>query len=98
MDKQEFRKRLAELLLPELKAGRLAWYYISLAGAEFHGGFLVRACGPINAGMMLHQLGWYVPGCETLTSGPITPEIMSKIPQEMRWRRLSQAESMSLGK
>lgn len=96
-DPGELKRRIANTLLPELKAGKLEWYYISVADDEFQGAYLIRACGPTDAWRLLHVLGWWERG-STETHGPIPEDKMLKIPEEKRWRKLSREEAMNLGK
>jgi hypothetical protein len=88
------------LLLEEVKTGKLGWYYISISNlSEFYGGCLIEARGPTEAWFLMHRLGIYPAGgsYSTSTSGPFDPEPMQKIPEEQRWRRLSQEEVHTLG-
>jgi len=86
----EIAQRIQTLLLEELRAGKLGWYYVSVADDdEFKGGYFIEARGPTEANHLLHTLGWWVQGCCTKTQGPLPEE---KIPESYRWRRLSKEE------
>lgn len=90
MTAEEVKAKMAELLLPELKAGKLEWYYISMADEDrFHHGLLVRAHGPTDALRLMHSLNLWDKGCGTMTRGPIREDVMKRIPESMRWRKLS---------
>ena len=99
MSGQELKAKVAELLLAELKSENDAthgWYYISAVHTPtntFRGGFYVYAAGPTDAWCKYHQLNWHEPGCETLTTGPVSDEQMDEhVPPELRWRKLTKAE------
>ena len=93
------KERMRKLLLEELKTGTPQWYYISVAGEEFQGGFVLRGYGPTDAWLYLHRLGLYPlgSGFSTQTCGPIDEAVMQKIPEEKRWRRLNKEEATNLG-
>lgn len=99
---RQLRERFAGQLLAELRAaaGELAWYYISVAlpGGGFYGGYLIQARGRLEAWNLLHALNGVPPDHETLTTGPVPEDVLEKIPEEMRWRRLNQEEARALGK
>lgn len=90
------KQRIAELLLVECKAGVRGWYYISCADATFQFGCVVEAFGPTDAWRRIHSLGWWERG-ETMTTGPIEPAVMERIPADMRWRKLNREEVTHLG-
>jgi hypothetical protein len=90
------RSEAASKLLEELKSDQPEqWYYISVLavdGDAFHGGFLLKGHGFMDAWFKLRSLGWCPHGFETLTGGPLSDYAMSRIPEEMRYRRLSREE------
>lgn len=97
-ERQLVSARIRNLMLDEAKTEKLDWYYISVADEKFRGGYLIKAQGPTVAWRFLHAFGWWVDGCSTSTNGPISDEVMAKIPDDMRWRKLTKDEALNLGK
>lgn len=105
MTQAQKKAKIARLLLAEFKAAENAgWWYISMTRGDaekgqsvFVGGFLIYALGPTDAWCRLHNLNLWEEGCETCTTGPVEPQRMLTIPEEMRWRKLSLAEVNKLG-
>lgn len=92
----EVKKKVQAKLLEEVKSDQpRQWYYISMVREKFEGGVFLLAHGPTDAWLLLHRLGLYVEGCETSTMGPID-ENMKKVPEDLRWRRLSREEVESI--
>lgn len=92
------KQRVAAELLIEMKTSTgLQWYYIALENWErFQGGYIVRAQGITDAWVIFHGLGFWKEGYSTATH--LVPEkVMEKIPESMRWRRLTQLEALALG-
>lgn len=96
-DVLQTKQRVAAELLAEMKASKgLQWFYISLANERFQGGYIIRAQGITDAWVIFHGLGFWKEGCSTVTE-PIPEKVMEKIPESMRWRRLTQLEALALG-
>lgn len=96
MTDQERRKRMAELILPELQAGDRRWFYISIANqTKFLGGVIVQAFGPTDAWRIMHCLDLYPRdrGADTQT---YEFERDKTIPDELKWRLLSLEEVESI--
>lgn len=90
------RENVAKRLLPELKHGKLEWWYISVAGPDgFDSAWLIEARGPTEAWCLLHRLYRMPDGCETNTWGPV---IVASVSEDKRWRRLNRTEAEGLGK
>lgn len=102
MEVSEMKAKVASLLLAELKSGdKAGWYYISVANErtqQFEGAYLLYAAGETDAWCRAHNLNWIPRDCSTLTNGPISAEMMLKIPEDQRWRKLSADEARNLGK
>lgn len=100
MNPGELKKRVAELLVEEVKNNPLEWYYVSMVHVPTHtfaGGFVIEARGTTEVFCLMHSLNFTEKDCETQTAGPIEKEVMEKIPKELRWRKLSKEESTNLG-
>lgn len=92
-------ERFRELMLDEMKEGKLRWYFISTANEqEFTGGWLVRALGPTHAVHTLHVMGWFPKGSSTQTTGPIPGDAVDRVPHELRWTKLTKEQAENLGK
>ena len=92
--REEFEKRLAEVILEEQEGGR-GWWYLSFATEEeFLGGLYLEASGPVEACMIAGLLGLN-PGGEVL-AWPVTPEKLEQfaqnVPDEKRYRLLTKEE------
>jgi hypothetical protein len=96
---QQLRERVATELLKELRAGVEDWYYISLVHAPtntFRHGCFLKATGPTHAWVLLHALNLADPDCETATMGPIRADKMTRVPEAMRWVKLSREQVASI--
>lgn len=98
---KKVRQRVAASLLAELRSGEAAgWYYISMVHVPtntFRGGYFLFAQGPTDAWCKMHHLNWCEQDCETNTLGPATADTMLKVPDNMRWRKLTEGEVIGLG-
>jgi hypothetical protein len=95
------KARMAKLLLAELRPETPeAWYYLTmvLEGQGFFGGWFIRAHGPVQAWDIVDHLHGVLRDSQTLTHGPFSDEVMTKIPDEQRWRRLTLAEATELSR
>jgi hypothetical protein len=100
LNPDQVKAKIAEMLLAEVRSDRPPrWFYVSVAGKEFYGAFVLRAMGPTDANRLLHALGFYPVGsdCET-ASWEVPTEAVIRIPESQRWRRLNREESADLGK
>ena len=86
------------MLLEELTTGVEEWYYISVAADVFHCGYLVQGKGPTDAWHRVVALNIIPHDHSTQTTGPIEAEIMARIPESLRYRKLTREESEALGK
>jgi hypothetical protein len=92
----QLREKIAALLLEEVKAGKMDWWYISVADEkEFKGGYIIEARGRTEAWCLFHSLNWCPKDVSTQVTGPITEE-MGRVPEGFRWRRLTKEEALSL--
>lgn len=107
MTPEELRKRLAELVLAELKANndKPEWYYISIAAPRsvgFVGGCYVKARGPMEAWKLMHTLNLYPDDCGGETQTIKIPEgkqHLVELDHEMgKTYRLLSAEEVNPGK
>lgn len=92
-------ERYRELMIDELKEGKLRWYFVSTANEQdFTGGWLVRALGPTHAVSILHTMGWFPRGSTTQTQGPFPGEAVDRVPMDQRWTKLTKEQAENLGK
>lgn len=90
-------RRLRRKLLEEVRTGKLGWYYISMASeAGFAGAVVVEARGPAEANNLMHSLGLYQEGCESLCL-PVPEEALPMIKDSEKYRLLNKREAENLG-
>lgn len=90
------KERIRELMMAELKEGKLRWWWVSMAApGKFGAAFVVRCLGPTHYTYIIHTMDWYIQGCST-QGFPLDEEAVAKIPEDMRWRPLTRAEAESL--
>lgn len=99
----ETRARIARMLLAELIADQYRWYYISILTVNpldpdkvVGGGCFIRGAGPTDAWGIAHRLRLIPEHSQTSTMGPIESENITKVPEDKRWRYLTEEEITSI--
>ena len=93
----ETKIRIANMLLGELKLDKDDWWYISIISIkEGVGGCIIKGKGPTDAWLKAHKLMLIPPDSTTNTMGPIEAENIKKVPEDKRWRYLTEEEVTSI--